>query len=251
MPEPTAPVFEIFSSIQGEGIFVGIRQVFVRFCGCNRRCFFCDTQSALALAPACEVEQRPGSLDVARLDNPLSLSDVVQAVVALDEPSGLHDSVSLTGGEPLIHADFVAALCPLLNGRGLAVCLETNGTLPDALERVLDSVRHVAMDIKLASATGQSTPWDLHDRFLALALRRSVQVKVVVCADTTDDELARVAELVSTQNTQAPVVLQAVTPARGVEAPRPAQMLAFQAALKGRLSDVRVIPQVHKLMGQK
>jgi len=251
VPEPSAPVFEIFSGIQGEGILVGTRQIFVRFCGCNRRCFYCDTQDALAPVPACAIEQAPGTREFAQRDNPMSAPQVLRAVVSLDAPRGLHASAALTGGEPLIHAAFLGVLCPLLNEHDLPVYLETNGTLPEALERVLDSIHHVAMDIKLESATGQATPWEAHYRFLDLALRRSVQVKVVVAADTTEEELGRVAELVETQKAQAPVVLQPVSPVRGMRAPSPPQLLEFQAALKRRLRDVRVIPQVHRLMGQK
>ena len=36
-------VREIFTSIQGEGPYVGVKQLFVRFCGCNLRCDYCDT----------------------------------------------------------------------------------------------------------------------------------------------------------------------------------------------------------------
>ena len=251
MPEPTTPVFEVFSGIQGEGILVGTRQVFVRFCGCNRRCFYCDTQEVMAPVQACAIEQAPGSREFAEHRNPMTPAAVARAAAALDAPRGLHDSVALTGGEPLIHADFLTALCPLLAQHGLPVYLETNGTLPEALERVLDGVQHVAMDIKLKSATGQATPWEAHYRFLSLALRRSAQVKVVVAAETTEEELTRVAELVGTQRAQAPVVLQPVTAVRGIQPPTPLQLLQFQALLKASLRDVRVIPQVHRLMGQK
>ena len=34
---------EIFESIQGEGPFVGVNQLFLRFCGCNLNCNYCDT----------------------------------------------------------------------------------------------------------------------------------------------------------------------------------------------------------------
>ena len=35
---------EIFSSIQGEGPVVGYKQLFIRFCGCNLNCAYCDTE---------------------------------------------------------------------------------------------------------------------------------------------------------------------------------------------------------------
>ena len=34
---------EIFSSIQGEGLYIGSKQLFIRFCGCNLKCNYCDT----------------------------------------------------------------------------------------------------------------------------------------------------------------------------------------------------------------
>lgn len=251
MVRAAAPILEIFSGIQGEGILVGTRQVFVRFCGCNRRCFYCDTEGALGPVRTCAIERAPGSREFAQRENPLAVRDVVKAVVLLDAPRGLHDSVSLTGGEPLIHGEFLAALCPRLTKKGLRVYLETNGTLPEALERILGEVWHVAMDVKLRSASGQPTPWEAHGRFLALALGRSMQVKVVVCAETTEEELGRLAELVAGQEAAIPVVLQPVTPVRGVGAPTAEQVLRFQEFLKARLRDVRVIPQVHRLMGQR
>ena len=36
-------VKEIFTSIQGEGPYVGYKQLFIRLCGCNLNCSYCDT----------------------------------------------------------------------------------------------------------------------------------------------------------------------------------------------------------------
>jgi organic radical activating enzyme len=251
MSEPNAPIFEIFSGIQGEGIYVGVRQIFVRFCGCNRHCRYCDTQEACQPTERCAIEQAPGSRHFLDFKNPLTLSETVRAITSLNPFRGLHDSASLTGGEPLLHPDFIAALCPTLDTQGLPIYLETNGTLPDALERAIGGVHHVAMDIKLESATGQPTPWDDHRRFLETAAAREVQVKVVVTEDTAEDELLRVAEVVRSVRAATPVVLQPVTPIRGVRRPSPMQVLQMQELLKRQLPDVRVIPQVHRLMEQK
>lgn len=39
-----ANINEIFASIQGEGRYVGEKQLFVRFSSCNLKCAYCDTQ---------------------------------------------------------------------------------------------------------------------------------------------------------------------------------------------------------------
>lgn len=42
----TAPIAEIFCSVQGEGLYAGQRQVFLRFAGCNLSCRYCDEPAA-------------------------------------------------------------------------------------------------------------------------------------------------------------------------------------------------------------
>ncbi len=42
-----AKISEIFSSIQGEGLYLGKRHIFVRFFGCNMRCAYCDTMPSI------------------------------------------------------------------------------------------------------------------------------------------------------------------------------------------------------------
>lgn len=47
-----AGVSEIFSSIQGEGKYVGCRQLFIRLIGCNMDCPYCDTDKLIKTEPA-------------------------------------------------------------------------------------------------------------------------------------------------------------------------------------------------------
>src|SRR3712207_3191727 len=66
-----ARVVEVFSSIQGESELVGLRQVVVRFFGCNIRCDYCDSPETLTGKPKCRVERTPGRRDFLVVENPV------------------------------------------------------------------------------------------------------------------------------------------------------------------------------------
>lgn len=243
----SANIFEVFSGIQGEGIAVGRRQVFVRFAGCNLSCSYCDTPGARGPVPFARVERAGGGRDFEQVENPFSAPDLAEIIRRLD-PDRRHDSISLTGGEPLLAADFIAELAPLCGPRRLY--LETNGTLPRELEKVIGLVDTIAMDIKLRSGGGAADP-KTSGEFLSIAAERDVFVKLVVSGETGPGEVAEAARVVAGVGKQIPFVIQPVTPTSPeITPPSPTRLLELQMSALGVLDDVRVIPQLHKLMGQ-
>ena len=65
-------IIEIFSTVQGEGKYVGCRQVFLRLEGCNLHCSYCDTDSAVGMHPDCVVEEGAGTYHLVPYPNPIS-----------------------------------------------------------------------------------------------------------------------------------------------------------------------------------
>ena len=57
--QSTAKIREIFTSIQGEGPYMGEKHAFVRFCRCNLNCEFCDTDFDIKKAD--EYDIRPSA----------------------------------------------------------------------------------------------------------------------------------------------------------------------------------------------
>lgn len=229
-----AEIVDIFSSVQGEGIFVGAKQVFVRFKRCNMSCVFCDEDK----------DAEP------RLYTPAALMEEIES---LEEAKGIHHSVSLTGGEPLMYPDFLKALLPFLRKNSKKSYLETNGTLPEELSGVIDLVDIVAMDFKLPSSTGERAFWDEHLEFLKIALKKNVFVKVVVTPDTTIEDVEKAVELINKAGKSIPLIIQPVTPVgRGSgEVPREMLLKFLEIGLKNNLDHIRVIPQVHKMLKLK
>ena len=175
--------------------------------------------------------------------NPLSIETVAALVaqVAGDVP---HHSLSVTGGEPLLHVPFIRALKERVP---LPIFLETNGTLHDALARCIDCVSYISMDIKLPGVLSHPV-WDAHARFLEIARTKDVYVKVVVAAETREDEVRTAARMVAETAPDVLLILQPVTPYGGCTAPTPARLLALQQIALVHVPDVRVIPQTHRMM---
>ena len=86
-------VSEVFKSIQGEGLYQGVDQVFVRFFGCNLKCNFCDTE-----------------LDYYKKKTTSELFNEINSF-------GDCHSLSITGGEPLLQIDFLKDLLKFLKKR--------------------------------------------------------------------------------------------------------------------------------------
>ena len=251
---PTAPLVEIFSSIQGEGIHVGRRQIFLRLSGCNLSCPYCDQPEARTAPKTCLVEQTPGARNFIKLPNPVTAQKAADAVLALNRAVG-HHAVAVTGGEPLLQPEFLAALLPRLRRGKLRILLETNATRPHAMRALLPALDIVSIDIKLKSATGRRMLADQHRACLRMAVRARVEVyvKAVVTEKTTPREIAAAAKLIRRVKRAVPLILQPVTRTRkaGSRPPHPKTMLQLQAAAAHLLTDVRVIPQTHKITGQR
>jgi organic radical activating enzyme len=234
----------MFVSFQGEGTEVGRRHLFIRFSGCNLRCRYCDTPSSLER----EAEYRIHSADgLIRGTNPIDKNTILNCFAELRAQAGALDGVALTGGEPLLQAEFIAHLLeddsiprPRL--------LETAGVLPDKLAVVLPFVEIVSMDIKLPSNSGEPHFWAEHESFLEQC-RDRVYVKILVDDGTSASDLDRAAQMIRRTAPEVPVFLQPITGADGrVEAGWERLEESF-SILRNYVSDVRVLPQTHKMLG--
>ncbi|MGD9497130.1 MAG: 7-carboxy-7-deazaguanine synthase QueE [Armatimonadota bacterium] len=247
-----APVHEIFTSIQGEGLLVGLQQIFIRMRGCDLGCPWCDTPQAQNADSEedCWAQSRPGVRGWT-IPNPVSVGDVVDAVrriLKANEPDAIH-SVSVTGGEPLLYPQFVAALCGALREFELPIMLESNGLRPADLQQVLRAIDWVAADFKLDSALGRRLDGEARREFLRLAQHKRAFVKIVVTDQTSEEELSEVFALIGGIDPACPVFIQPVTPVGEFRPPRGVDLMRYRALALRHLRDVRIIPQIHRLLG--
>jgi 7-carboxy-7-deazaguanine synthase len=248
MKSDAADLIEIFSSIQGEGVLIGHRQVFLRFSGCNLACEYCDTNSGIN-AGICKVERTPGRLDFQELSNPVAMQTVIELLQRWERGwPNVHHSISLTGGEPLLHVDLLHAWLPQLN-HILPIHLETNGVLHCALTKIIDRIDSVSMDIKLPSSSGEANLWEDHRHFLEIAVQSEVSVKIVVNSSTQHWEIQRAAGIIKTVDEKIPLIIQPETAEDLTVRISPLGLLELQEIASALITDVRIIPQTHRFIG--
>jgi len=220
-------VSDIFFSFQGEGIYVGEPQIFLRFVDCNisPKCLYCDT----------EVEA----------NSKMTVGEVLAKIERKGWPTKF---ISLTGGEPLLQVNFLKRLLPALKKEGFRTYLETNGTIPEALSLVIGDVDIIAMDIKLPSSGRTMGFWERYSQFLEVGRKKEIMVKVVLTRDTKKSELGKAISLVE-ETPSIPFILQPVTPNKKVKGIGDRRLREFHLLARRSLKNVSVIPQVHRMLG--
>ena len=212
---------EIFASIQGEGPYVGYKQLFIRFCNCNLKCNYCDTE----FSSNSDFEEYC----------PNELAEKV------NEFKDVH-SVSLTGGEPLLSVDFLKEFLPLVNKK---IYLETNATLCDKLLEIRPFVDIISADIKLESATGIKDSSKFHDKFFEACKGVETFAKIVFNKNITDEEIEKCCKLGKKYQIELILQPEMVENKMSVTSDFCAQIL--DKFLKN-YENVRLIPQVHKFL---
>jgi 7-carboxy-7-deazaguanine synthase len=221
----TLLINSIYRATEGEGIHIGIPQIFIRFQGCHIGCVNCDTKETWDFDP--------------RFTK--SLDEVMENIEVLGQD--LIKRVSITGGDPL-HPSHIPSLLVLiqeLKSRGYFINIEAAGTR--IVKEVFDLVDFISYDFKTPS-TEVRTSKELLVKFMNEYGFKS-QIKAVV-ADKKDFEATFDAfHFARTQNV--PQVPWCLTPC--YEPGEPFPMNRFQQVIKLNESfglPFRVIGQQHK-----
>lgn len=248
MPAASGNVSELFVSFQGEGLHVGRRQLFIRLGGCPLRCRYCDQPESLVPVPVCTIATADG---VRSRANPLSVEALDTELAGLVATAPPLHAIAVTGGEPLAQVDFLERWLPT-RGVRLPVLLETAGIMPERLQRLLPLVDIVSLDVKCPATTGERPRWEEHRACftMAVASGRDVYGKMPVDEHTPETEVEEGAALVAGAGRGVPLFLTPLTlPAGKTSTVAAATLERLQAVASRHHPDVRVLPQIHKVLG--
>lgn len=213
-------VVEIFTSIDGEGKRAGLPTTFVRLYGCNLHCSFCDTRYG------CEEDN-------------YTIMSADEIVERCDE-AGVH-SITLTGGEPLIHPGIDSLIGKLLC-KGYWVNVETNGTVDVEMFRSsITAGREYGLSRLFFTVDYKCPGSGMHDKMnvgMYRYLRSEDVVKFVV---GSKDDLDFMVNILDQIQTNAQVF---VSPVFGKIDPKD----IVEYIVEHHLYDCRVQLQMHKLI---
>jgi len=204
-------ISEIFFSIQGEGVEIGLPTVFVRLFACDLRCTWCDSMYAVE-----ETDFKDMSIEEVR--------------VGIERFKCKR--ICFTGGEPLIQQKELEILAKDLVHDGYEIILETSGHKEPPPVFWTDSCL-ISMDCK-CPGSGMEKRMDFE---LMEKLRPNDQLKFVI-QDEADYEYAK--GILKKYKIKANIIFQ---PVYGSSL----KWLA-ERVLEDRLERVRVLPQLHKII---
>jgi len=231
-------LFEIFTSVEGEGILYGTKTLFVRLAGCPFTCFYCDTKESLPLDSGNEYT----------IDEACKLID-----------SNLQNQtykVNFTGGDPLIQHESVAQLAKFIQTKKIPTYLESSCFDSDRFNHVLPFFDIIKIEFK----TKDSDFIDLkhYERLidnamkclkLSVGSKKTTYIKIVVSSKTKledfKDLVNKIFNIISKKDIDGFII----QPTYGIAEPSLDLLLNLYDIVYPHYIDVKVVPQLHKFIG--
>jgi len=231
-------LFEIFTSLEGEGILYGTKTLFVRLAGCPFTCFYCDTKESLPLDSGQEYE----------------LTEACQQIDKHLEKKTY--KVNFTGGDPLIQAEAVAELAKHVQKKHIPTYLESSCFDAKKFNLVLPYIDFVKIELKtkdseFVDAKHYSTLIENALQCLKSAIKskKPTYIKIVVSAKTElesfESLVKQIFETVNSKDLKGFII----QPTYGIAEPTLHKLLSFYDVVYQFYNEVRVVPQLHKLIG--
>ncbi len=231
-------LFEIFTSVEGEGILYGTKTLFVRLAGCPFTCFYCDTKESLPLNSGTEYT----------IDEANKLID-----------SNLHDQtykVNFTGGDPLIQHQAVAQLAKHIQNKKIPTYLESSCFDIDRFNHVLPFIDIVKIEFKTKDSDFVDS--EHYEKLIghtmkclesSVTSKKTTYVKIVVSSKTQLNEFKKLVDDIFNTISKEDIHGFVIQPTYGISEPTLDLLLNLYDIVFPHYIDVKVVPQLHKFIG--
>ena len=231
-------IFEVFTSVEGEGILYGTKTLFVRLAGCPFGCFYCDTLEALPADSGTEYS----------LEDAMALVD--------DSLQKNTFKVNFTGGDPLMQHEAVAEMARHVQSRGVATYLESSCFDSERFAHVLPHLDYAKIEFKTPDSEFVDPGGHSAAHLSALECLRkagragtTTYVKVVVSRRTSSQYVGALADEVFGAVPEGVISGFVIQPTYGIEEPSLEALMEMYDAVYPVYDGVRIVPQMHKYIG--
>lgn len=236
----TTKISEIFTSIEGEGILFGTKTMFVRLAGCPFKCHWCDTPYALPMDSGMDY----------------SVGEVKDIMLKNLQPNTY--KINFTGGEPLVQYEAVLELAKFVRQKGLRVYLESSCYDAGRFSKVLPYIDICKVEIKLRDSkiVNEKQYCNLLNNELeclrqAVNSSKTTYIKVVVTNSSNLKEFKDIIHEVFRIAKPSELAGFIIQPSYRVDEPTLDVLFGFYDAVYPMYDQVRIVPQLHKIIGAR
>ena len=236
-----ARVSEIFTSIEGEGLFVGKKTLFIRFSGCHLKCRWCDTKYALPLDSGTEYQ----------------MDEIEDLIIRELQPFTY--KVNFTGGEPLLQTDAVIKLADFIKKQtNLKTYIESSCFDSELFSKVLPYIDICKIEFKTDDSKVVEN--EVYDNLLfneikclelAVESSKTTYIKIVVTNSTNLESFKNLVYNISKKIKPSDILGFIIQPSHGVDQPTVNKLLDTYDIVQPMFPEVRIIPQLHKEIGAR
>ncbi len=231
---------EIFTSIEGEGILFGTKTMFVRLAGCPLKCHWCDTTYALSFDSGTQYGL-----------------DEVKAMISTSLLPNTY-KVNFTGGEPLVQHEAVIEIARFIQEKGIRTYIESACFDSSRFAKVLPYIDICKIEFKMKdSGAVDGRHYDNLVRNELECLEASIKakkvtyIKVVVTNSTDPEEFAGLVARIFKTVQGSKLAGFIIQPSHNVDEPSLERLFSFYDAVYPFYPEVRIVPQMHKMIGAR
>jgi len=231
-------LFEIFTSVEGEGILYGTKTMFVRLAGCPFTCFYCDTLDALPMDSGNEytIEEACNLIDKNLEKNTYK--------------------VNFTGGEPLVQSEGVLEMAKYVNSKNIPTYLESSCYDSEKFSKVIPFIDYIKIEFKTPEA--KFVDENHYAKLIKNALdwlkisinsKKITYIKIVVSEKTELSDFKELLDKIFSIISKNDIAGFIIQPTYGIAEPSLEKLLKFYDLVFPFYNEIRIVPQLHKFIG--